>query len=84
MAFLRGSRITQLAARDLSLPAEDRLNPERADYDEIIASHSQAMAENRSGYLDPSTGAWVFTALAHANRGYCCGSGCRHCPYERG
>jgi hypothetical protein len=25
----------------------------------------------------------VFTAAYHLKRGYCCGSGCRHCPYER-
>jgi 2-iminoacetate synthase ThiH len=24
----------------------------------------------------------IFTALAHINRGECCGNGCRHCPYE--
>jgi len=24
----------------------------------------------------------VFTAAFHLKRGYCCGSGCRHCPYE--
>lgn len=24
----------------------------------------------------------VFTARYHLRRGYCCGSGCRHCPYE--
>jgi len=24
----------------------------------------------------------VFTALAHVQRGQCCGNGCRHCPYE--
>jgi biotin synthase-like enzyme len=24
----------------------------------------------------------VFTALYHLERGYCCGSNCRHCPYE--
>ncbi len=23
----------------------------------------------------------VFTARYHLRRGYCCGSGCRHCPY---
>jgi hypothetical protein len=23
----------------------------------------------------------VFTAQYHLRRGYCCGSGCRHCPY---
>jgi hypothetical protein len=24
----------------------------------------------------------VFTELYHLRRGYCCDSGCRHCPYE--
>jgi hypothetical protein len=24
----------------------------------------------------------VFTAAYHRKRGYCCGSGCRHCPYR--
>jgi Family of unknown function (DUF5522) len=24
----------------------------------------------------------VFTAAYHLKRGYCCGSGCRHCPYQ--
>jgi hypothetical protein len=25
----------------------------------------------------------VFTAAYHLKRGYCCGSGCRHCPYGK-
>lgn len=24
----------------------------------------------------------IFTARFHLRRGYCCGSGCRHCPYD--
>ena len=27
-------------------------------------------------------GLMVFTAAWHLKRGYCCGSGCRHCPYR--
>jgi hypothetical protein len=27
-------------------------------------------------------GLLVYTAAYHLNRGYCCGSGCRHCPYD--
>ncbi len=30
-------------------------------------------------YLE--NGNWVFTAKYLLRRGYCCGSGCRHCPY---
>ena len=28
-------------------------------------------------------GLMVFTAEYHRRRGYCCGSVCRHCPYQR-
>lgn len=26
----------------------------------------------------------VFTEAFHRRRGYCCGSGCRHCPWRAG
>jgi len=31
-------------------------------------------------YLE--NGKVVFTALYHLERGFCCGSNCRHCPYD--
>ena len=31
-------------------------------------------------YLE--NGLLVFTAAFHLKRGSCCGSGCRHCPYD--
>ena len=27
-------------------------------------------------------GLLVYTASYHLKRGFCCGSGCRHCPYK--
>ena len=27
-------------------------------------------------------GLMVLTAAYHLDKGYCCGNGCRHCPYE--
>jgi hypothetical protein len=30
---------------------------------------------NETGYL-------VFTEQYHLKKGYCCGNGCRHCPYH--
>ena len=32
-------------------------------------------------YTDPS-GNFVFTEAYHIAKGYCCGHGCRHCPYD--
>jgi hypothetical protein len=37
------------------------------------------LIEGRDFYLE--NGFVVFTAEFHLRRGYCCGSGCRHCPY---
>jgi 2-iminoacetate synthase ThiH len=31
-------------------------------------------------YFD--SGFIVFTEKYHLNRGYCCGNGCRHCPFD--
>lgn len=32
-------------------------------------------------YFD-TNGLMVFTKSYHLKRGYCCGNGCRHCPYS--
>ncbi|WP_160169330.1 DUF5522 domain-containing protein [Indibacter alkaliphilus] len=32
-------------------------------------------------YYINENGLMVFTAQYHLRRGYCCGSGCKHCPY---
>ena len=37
------------------------------------------LVEGEDYYLEQ--GNWVFTAKYLLNRGYCCRSGCRHCPY---
>ena len=37
------------------------------------------LTEGRDYYIE--NGAMVFTASYLERRGYCCGSGCRHCPY---
>ncbi|MBT9554500.1 MAG: hypothetical protein IV100_00670 [Myxococcales bacterium] len=43
--------------------------------------HRDASAAGRNTYVDPATGFNVFTEQSHLDRGYCCGSGCRHCPF---
>lgn len=35
-----------------------------------------------SDYYNDEFGNLVFTASYHKRRGYCCQSGCRHCPYD--
>jgi Family of unknown function (DUF5522) len=65
----------------LAVPDSARLDPGRPDYAEILAAHGRALATGEDGYLDPATGYWCFTAAYLWDRGTCCDSGCRHCPY---
>ena len=54
-----------------------------ADVDQVDAALAKEDAELLEGldyYLE--NGLFVFTAAFLRNRGYCCESGCRHCPYQ--
>jgi hypothetical protein len=39
----------------------------------------EPLVEDLDYYVED--GRWVFTELFLRKRGYCCRSGCRHCPY---
>jgi hypothetical protein len=60
-----------------------RLNKNYPRYEEIIRLHKNAIDEKNDIYIDPETGFAVLTAEFLLKRGYCCGSGCRHCPYDK-
>jgi hypothetical protein len=47
----------------------------------VVRAHDDAVARGDDGYIDPDTGLFVMTATYLAEREFCCGSGCRHCPY---
>jgi len=46
-----------------------------------MARQREAIALRLPTYRDPTSGFAVFTAAFLAERGTCCASGCRHCPY---
>lgn len=52
-----------------------------ARHPEAQRRHEHAMQRGEPGYLDPETGLFVMTRQYLLDRGYCCRSGCRHCPY---
>jgi hypothetical protein len=70
-----------LADRPLGQPHPKRFPPRHPRYTETLGRHDAAMAAGEPGYRDPASGLFVFTARFLADRGYCCDSGCRHCPY---
>lgn len=47
-----------------------------------LKRHDDACERGVSTYIDPNTGYTVITQRAHEERGTCCGSKCRHCPYD--
>jgi len=55
--------------------------PKKVPTPEQQVMHDAALAAGQETYYDPAVDKNVRTALAHLNRGYCCDSGCRHCPY---
>lgn len=66
---------------DWEQPHPARLRPTHPQFDEIAERHRAALVANRPTYPDPVSGFSVFTAKFLADRGYCCESGCRHCPF---
>ena len=67
--------------RPLTVPARCRLPEDAPRRDEVLRAHEQALAAGQSMYVDPATGLSVLTAGFLADRGWCCGRGCRHCPF---
>jgi hypothetical protein len=67
--------------RGLHEPHPDRLSADHPFRAQILARHRTAVETGDPGYLDPESGLFVFTAAYHLERGRCCDSGCRHCPY---
>jgi len=74
--------IVRLRPDGIDHPLSARLRPEHPRREEIMQRHALAIATGRPTYSDPLTGFTVFTARFLADRGWCCESGCRHCPFE--
>jgi hypothetical protein len=66
---------------ELLEPHPRRLPPDTPRYDEIIALHEATVRRGGTRYRDPLSGLWVMTASHLWERGYCCYSSCRHCPW---
>ena len=77
---MEGRRLP-LAPRALTEPHPGRLAADHPRRAEILDAHAAALAAGQAGYLDPGTGLFVLSAAFLADRGTCCGRGCRHCPY---
>ncbi len=71
----------RLADRGWDEPHPQRLRRDDPNRSDILAAHATAVNASQPGYLDPRTGLFVLTSVFLANRGTCCGRGCRHCPY---
>ena len=69
-------------SRVIPPPNPSRCSPERSDYEAILAAHEAAIERGDTSYRDPTSGLVVMTHCSHLERGTCCDSSCRHCPYH--
>lgn len=74
-------RDTPRRDRWVEQPHVTRWDPDGDHAAEILERHGAAVDANLPTYADPISGFSVFTAAFLAKRGYCCDSGCRHCPF---
>ncbi|HWE56334.1 MAG TPA: DUF5522 domain-containing protein [Acidimicrobiales bacterium] len=63
------------------VPHPERLPPGRPDYVAVMEAHHRALLAGDAGYVDPATGLFALTARTLWDKGSCCQSGCRHCPW---
>ncbi|XP_039739415.1 uncharacterized protein C1orf53 homolog isoform X3 [Pteropus medius] len=73
-----GPRTQDRPEGEVRRPASEELT---AAERRIVDLHAAACAAGQLNYVDPATGYVVLTQVAHLQRGRCCGSACRHCPY---
>lgn len=57
------------------------MDPTKAQQPYYQRQHDEAVCEGQQWYVDEKTGFLVFTEQYHRDRGHCCQSNCRHCPY---
>ncbi|NDF41606.1 MAG: hypothetical protein EB132_05605 [Actinobacteria bacterium] len=76
--------MAELRRDGLSRPLAGRLAENHPRFHLIMDLHASAVSAGEPCYRDPSTGLSVMTSAFLASRGYCCSSGCRHCPFEQG
>ncbi|XP_077441293.1 uncharacterized protein C1orf53 homolog [Vanacampus margaritifer] len=83
-----GTPIQEICGGDgLQNASEGRTEPQQArrqlTEEELLIHkfHTAACQAKKQMYVDPSSGYKVLTEYAHLQRGKCCGSACRHCPY---
>ena len=62
------------------------MTPKSSSFSKELSAllHEEACARGEHDYVDPQTGYRVFTRLYLIERGTCCESTCRHCPYGFG
>lgn len=63
------------------LPNPSRFNYRRKDAYVVLRAFIEAVSNGSGLYRDPFSKYHTMTPLFHMNRGFCCKSVCRHCPF---
>nr|XP_032802628.1 uncharacterized protein C1orf53-like isoform X4 [Petromyzon marinus] len=76
-------RVTEVKSKDKNIAAAMEGNNLTVEEKKILRNHTEACLAGKDTYVDPVSGYSVFTSRSHLLRGKCCGSACRHCPFEQ-
>lgn len=73
---------------DRTMPHDTRANEDERERDVDSPADAELSREPRPPFQEGvdyylENGLLVFTAAFLRKRGYCCESGCRHCPYPK-
>ncbi len=63
------------------VPSAKRFNYTDPNAQARLELYLESLEAGSDFYFDVPSGFLVMTALKHIKRGFCCNSGCRHCPY---
>ena len=75
--------LSQISTLSINYPAMSNKDSIQADLSDNLPANNlkQPLVEGEDYYIED--GLYVFTASFLRARGYCCQSGCRHCPYKK-
>ncbi|XP_078713457.1 uncharacterized protein C1orf53 homolog [Lampetra fluviatilis] len=76
-------KVTEVKSKDKNISAAMEANNLTLEEKKILKRHTEACLAGKDTYVDPVSGYSVFTSRSHSLRGKCCGSACRHCPFEQ-
>jgi hypothetical protein len=80
--FAERSYLCRFIQRWLGKQSQPKAGAPNSEVAGLKSKKAEPQPLQAGDYYFNSQGLMVFTEQYHLRRGYCCGSGCRHCPWR--